>query len=786
MKRFIALTYSLLCFTLAFAQKPTQTVRGTITDKQSKEPLIGASIVWLDSSTFIGATADINGSFRLNNIPVGRQAFKISFLGYRENVITSIITSGKEVVLNIELEQSVVTAKAVTIVAEKQKDKPNNELTTVSARSFTIEETSRYAGSVGDPSRMAANYAGVSGANDSRNDIIIRGNSPTGLLWRLNGVEIPNPNHFGSLGTTGGPISILNNNVLDKSDFLTGAFPAEYGNVLAGVFDLQMRTGNNEKHEFLAQVGFNGFEAGAEGPISKKQGSSYLINYRYSTLGVFNALGINFGTGTAIPKYQDVSFNVNIPTNKAGKFTLFGMGGISGIEVLEKDRDTTQKNLYVDDKRQNGYFDNTMGVVGLMHTFFITNSTYTKFSLSASIAGQKYKVDTLPDFVDYAVPYYRNKSDQQKYSADFSLNKKFSSKNFLKTGFSFSQYHYTYRDSGVVDSVWESYTDYNGNALLTKLYVEWQHRFSDQLSLNSGVYSQLFNYNNTYSIEPRIGAKWEINNKQSLSLGTGLHSQLQPMYIYFVKTMKDDGSYYETNKNLKMTKSYHAVLAYDRNISKVFRIKTEVYYQYLFDAPVEKRPTFFSVLNEGADFGIAGIDSLENKGTGYNYGFEFTAEKFYSKGYYFLFTASLFESKYKGSDGVERSTAFNGNFVFNLLGGKEWTIRKKNTISINIKTTYAGGRRYIPIDFAASQIAGETEYDEDHAFEHRRKDYFRTDLKIGYRINRKRLTHEIAIDLNNVFNTQNIWNQQYSAKTNTVKTEYQMGFLPIPMYKCTF
>lgn len=343
MKKFFVLTYTIFCFTFSFAQKPTQTVRGTITDKQSKEPLIGASIVWLDSSIFIGTTADINGNFRLNNIPVGRQSFKISFLGYRETVITSIITSGKEVVLNIELEQSVVTAKAVTIVAEKQKDKPNNELTTVSARSFTIEETSRYAGSVGDPSRMAANYAGVSGANDSRNDIIIRGNSPTGLLWRLNGIEIPNPNHFGSLGTTGGPISILNNNVLDKSDFLTGAFPAEYGNVLAGVFDLQMRTGNNEKNEFMAQVGFNGFEAGAEGPISKKQGSSYLINYRYSTLGVFSALGINFGTGTAVPKYQDVSFNINLPTNKAGKFTLFGMGGISGIEVLEKDRDTTKK-----------------------------------------------------------------------------------------------------------------------------------------------------------------------------------------------------------------------------------------------------------------------------------------------------------------------------------------------------------------------------------------------------------------------------------------------------------
>lgn len=143
-------------------------------------------------------------------------------------------------------------------------------MATVSARSFTVEETSRYAGSLNDPSRMAANYAGVSSTSDARNDIIIRGNSPLGVLWRLNGMEIPNPNHFGSLGTTGGPVSILNNNLLDKSDFLTGAFPAEYGNALAGVFDLQMRSGNNEKTEFLGQVGFNGFELGAEGPIGKK------------------------------------------------------------------------------------------------------------------------------------------------------------------------------------------------------------------------------------------------------------------------------------------------------------------------------------------------------------------------------------------------------------------------------------------------------------------------------------------------------------------------------------
>jgi hypothetical protein len=148
---------------------------------------------------------------------------------------------------------------------------------------------------------MASNFAGVSGANDARNDIIIRGNSPSGLLWQLEGLNIPNPNHFGSLSSTGGPVSMLNNNVLDKSDFMTSAFPAQYGNALSGVFDLSLRNGNNEKYEFLGQVGFNGFELGAEGPFSKNSKSSFLINYRYSTLALFQQIGINFGTGSATP-----------------------------------------------------------------------------------------------------------------------------------------------------------------------------------------------------------------------------------------------------------------------------------------------------------------------------------------------------------------------------------------------------------------------------------------------------------------------------------------------------
>ncbi len=781
----VIILFLMLCLN-SWAQPPVQVIRGTVYDKVSQEKLLGAAVLLMDSNMTNGSICDIDGKFRLNNVPLGRRIIRVSLVGYKETTIAVILTSGKEVVLDVELEQSVVQGKEVSIVAERQKDRANNEMTTVSARSFTVEETSRYAGSLNDPSRMAANYAGVSGANDARNDIIIRGNSPLGLLWRLNGMEIPNPNHFGSIGTTGGPISILNNNLLDKSDFMTSAFPAEYGNALAGVFDLQMRAGNNEKREYLAQIGFNGFELGAEGPLGKKGGGSYLLNYRYSTLGVFKALGIDFGTGAAVPDYQDLSFNIALPGSRAGKFTIYGIGGISNVEVLDKERDTTATDLYNDGERQDGYFGNNMGVIGIQHTYFYNSKTYTKLSLSASTSGEKYRVDSISDADDKPYPLYRNNSNQQKYAVNYSWNKKFSSRDYLKIGVILDRYQYAYRDSVYEFDHWQRYTDFKDGSFLIQAYSQLQHKFSDQLSLNLGVHFQQFVLNKSYAIEPRAGIRWEMKEGQALSAGAGFHSQLQPMYIYFQKTYLPDGTYSETNRDLDLTRSRHYVLAFDKTLGKNMRIKAETYYQDLYNVPVEIRPTWYSILNEGADFGIGSVDSLVNKGTGKNYGLELTVEKFYSHGYYFLLTGSIFESKYMGSEGIERNTAFNGNFTGNVLAGKEWTLKRKNVIAFNLKSTYAGGKRFLPINTMESERLGETRYDYSRAYENRRKDYFRTDIKISYRWNRKRATHEFSLDIDNVFNTKNVWQEIYDPGTGTVKTEYQLGIFPIPLYRLTF
>ncbi len=769
------------------AQELSQLIRGIVLDKQTQSTLPGANVLVMGTNPLLAATSDADGKFRIANVPLGRWQLKISFIGYKERMMTVVLTSGKESVLNIELEESVVEGQEVTIVAETDKTKTNNKTTTVSARSFTIEEASRYAGSRNDPARMAANFAGVSGANDSRNDIIIRGNSPLGVLWRLNGIDIPNPNHFGSSGSTGGPISILNNNTLDNSDFMTSAFPADYGNATAGVFDLKMRAGNNEKHEFLAQMGLNGFELGAEGPFSlKKKNASFLLNYRYSTLQVFKQLGINFGTGTAVPEYQDLTFKADFPTKKAGKFSIFGIGGISYVALLDSDKDA-KENLYGYSGKDT-YFKANVGVAGVTHTYIIDASSYTKIAVAASGQYNGIVVDSLDVTASPITinPYYRSTTSNIKYTASFTYNKKFNSRNFLVSGIYGDVYQAQLSDSIKKQSGFRTLRNFKGTTELLQGYTNWQHKFTNKLVLNTGLHYQQFLLNNAISAEPRMGLKYSLKENRSISIGAGMHSQLSPLYIYFSTSNQGNGNYVRTNKNLDFTRSVHTVLAYDMNMGKNTRIKAEAYYQYLYSVPVEQRATYFSALNLGADFDSPNIDSLVNKGSGKNYGLEFTLEKFFSQGYYYLFTASLFESKYRGSDNIERNTAFNGNYVGNLLAGREFKINQKHTIAIDVKCTVAGGKRYVPVNIDMSRQMGREILVTSEAYQNKHGDYFRIDIKPSYRLNLKKMTLEWNCDFQNITRHDNIFQQVYDVNTQQLKTEYQLKFFFVPQFRMLF
>lgn len=790
MKKIFLILLVTFCSQLSMAQQgATQTIKGTILDAQSKYPLVGANIIVIGAEPLIGTSTDTDGQFKLTNVPLGRQALKVSYLGYQERTLTNIlVTSGKEVVLTIDLEEQVITAQEVVVRAERDKAGTNNELATVSARSFDVEETSRYAGSRNDPARMAANFAGVSGANDARNDIVIRGNSPAGLLWRLEGINIPNPNHYGALGASGGPVSMLNNNVLDRSDFMTAAFPAQYGNALAGVFDLQMRSGNNEKREYLGQIGFNGFELGAEGPFSKDSKASYLVNYRYSTLGVFQTLGIEFGTGSATPQYQDLSFKIDIPTAKTGRFTVFGVGGTSNIKFLGNEVDTTSSSNLFGEENSDTYSNFRTGVAGISHLYYFNPSTYSKISLAASSAWQSFKDDSLS--IEDRTPIRRESADftQNKFSVNALVSKKFNARNNLTTGVIVDLYDFSLTNQMLNEQqVLYPIRNTQGQSFLSQAYAQWQHRFSEQLTLNTGLNFQHFSLNNSRALEPRIGLRYQLAPRQSVNFGYGYHSQMQPLLTYFNQTAVAENVDVLTNKNMEFTRSQHFALGYDHMLGSNLRLKLETYYQYISNAPVESRSSSFSMLNAGADFNIPAEDSLVNEGTGRNYGIELTLEKFYSNGYYFLFTSSLFDSRYTGSDQVLRNTTFNGRYVVNLLAGKEFKVgRKNNSFNIDWKLTMAGGRQVTPIDFEKSQLAREAVYLENEAFSQQLNDYFRTDIKISYRMNRKKTTHEFSLDLQNVTNNQNVFMQRYNARTNRIATEYQIGFFPIPQYRILF
>lgn len=788
MKKSVSLLFLILVNTL-FSQTLTQTIKGTVVDKQSQTPLPGVIVQVLNSDPLLGTSTNDKGEFKIEHVPIGRWQLKFQVISYKERYITIILNAGKESVTNLEMEESVIQGEEVVITAEQDKTKTNNKMSTVSSRVFSAEEAARYAGSRNDPARMAANFAGVSGANDSRNDIIIRGNSPLGILWRLNGLDIPNPNHFGNAGSTGGPISILNNNTLDNSDFMTGAFAADYGNATSGVFDLKMRQGNNEKHEFIAQLGFNGFELGAEGPLSKNKNAAFMVNYRYSTLSVFKALNIDFGTGAAVPQYQDLTFKTDFSTKKLGKFSFWGIGGLSYVALLESDKKEGQ-DLYGYSAR-NTYFRSNVGASGITHTLLFKNNAYLKTNIGVS--GNYNRV--IADRIDTAFktpknlkPEYRQTTQNVRYSLNTTYNKKFNSRNFINTGLYTELYQTVFVDSNDYlfgDNTFITLRNYKGSTALLRGFVQWQHKFSDNLLINAGISDLFFLLNNSNAIEPRIGLKYSITRKQALSLGGGLHSQLQPIYIYFA-TDTTKNNRIETNKNLDYTRAAHAVLAYDNNFAENFRIKTELYYQYIFNAPVKNYPDYFSVLNLGADFNSPNVSNLVSTGTGYNYGLEVTLEKFYNKGYYFLFTGSVFESKYTGSDGVLRNTAFNGNYVFNLLGGKEFKIKQNHIISFDIRGTYSGGKRYTPIDLDASIATNSEVRDVSQAYSQQYSNYFRLDVKPGYRFNKKKITHEFSIDIQNVTRNLNVFQQTYDITNKSIKTDYQLRFFVIPQYRVLF
>lgn len=813
MKKIIITTLILLIFSTISIQAQTlsQTIRGTVIDADSKVPLVGVVVRIVDSNQNKGARTNADGDFEIKDVSIGRISLNLSYIGYENKLIPNVeVNSGKQAILNINMRESKRKIKAVKIKARKSGEL-RNDMVLISGNSITVAETQRFAGSFNDPSRMVTSMAGVSGlGSEYDNDIIIRGNSPKFVQWRLEGIEIPSPNHFAQLGGSGGAISALNSDLLATSDFYTGAFSAEYGNVLSGVMDMKLRKGNNKKREYAIGVGLLGSDATFEGPFKQGYRGSYLVNVRYSTLAPAQALGI-FDATDGIPKYRDAAFKLFLPTKKFGTFSLWGLNGNSslieeGVDSVNFNINATDKIVGTEDWRENyttGFYTG-----GINHFLPLSKKVYLETILSYSnnrvLADETLKIQgkvedsigtVLKDTLKDTYKDFYNKTTQNNLRISTKLNAKINASHKIEIGTKYIQsnnqineYYFDDDDQKNVTNI-----DFNKSIGSMRSFVNWKYRITEDLTMVAGVHHFFVKLNNEHSVEPRLALKYKLSPKSSLSLAYGKHSTMETIPNYFAKVRDNNGNITEPNKNLGLLKAHHYVIGYNHRLAKNVNAKVEVYYQDLYNIPVHNDSnSFVSTINEVNDF--QNID-LVNAGTARNYGIEMTVEKFFSNNYYYMGNASFYSSTYKSLENKERNTTFNGGFSLNALFGKEFTqlSKKKNkTVAINLRANYTGAKRIIPLikDANGNVIVFPNEgvgRDVSKAYENGLDNLFQMNFSASYKVNRPSATHEFSLDIINVLNNKAKVYEFYNPRAaNGVGYVQQLSLLPNILYRVHF
>lgn len=812
MKKLSLATFVVAMFsTMAFGQNLTQTVRGTIIDTDDKTPLIGVTVVMPGTDPLTGTITDAEGNFRFDNVPVGRLTLQLSYIGYESKTIPDIVVnSGKEVILNLSMQESVIKLAEIVIKPKRNNGEALNQMALLSSRSVTLEQTERYAGSFNDPSRIVSNFAGVTNTQDGGNDIIVRGNSPKYVQWRLEGVEITNPNHFEDQNSSSGGISALNNNLLATSDFCTGAFAPEYGDVLSGVYDVKLRAGNNEKFESTFGFGIMGTDLTLEGPFKKGYAGSYVVNYRYSTISLLSDLGlIDKADLNGQLNYQDAAFKINLPTKKAGTFSIFALGGLDGCEIddiplLQTPGDNNFRPDIIQDYSKSNYLINT----GINHVYRFNEKSLIKTTLSFSGTGmddgvyESQVIETidgqggaLRDTLGRKLNF-KNDLNNTVYRGAITYTNKINAKNTIQTGTKYSVLNYDNNQSvlhGEINPVRITLTDFNDKISTLKNFISWKLRLTQNVTIVSGIHNMNVLSNKKSTIEPRIAVDWKMNNTNSFQIGYGSHSQMERVHNYFTKIQLTDGSIIEPNKDLGLLKAHHFVIGYNKRIGENLMAKVEGYYQYLYNLPVENNDTsYYATINEGLDYRYV---DLVNKGIGKNYGIEITLERFLHNNFYYLINASLYDSKYKSLEGVWRNTQYNGNYLINALFGKEFVkLGKKHnqTFAVNGKIFYGGGKKIIPLlkdsqgNIAVDQV-NNLYWDYEKAYENKIEDTYKVILTMSYKFNKPKSTHEIFVDLQNLTNNKGRIFEYYDASKPKSTGYYTCpGFSPNIMYRIYF
>ncbi len=799
MSRYFFLLLIVLVPSLAMSQELHQTVRGIVFDANNKLPLTGVQVVIAGSQPLKGTVTNRNGEFRIEQVPAGRITLQLSYIGY-ENLSTPglVVTSGKEVFLELEMRESILAMEEMVVTAGLRRGESINDMSLVSSRTITTEETHRFAGGFNDPSRILSNFAGVNNSQDGSTDIIIRGNSPKYVQWRLEGVHITNPSHFADQNATGiGGLSTLNNNVLTASDFMTGAFAPEYGNALSGIYDVKLRTGNNERYESVFGLGILGTDLTFEGPLRPGQGGSFMVNYRYSTISLVDELGLIPDIG-GIPKFQDAVFKLVLPTRNTGRFSLFGLAGHSRLDF--EDVTPIVWQTPGDRGRQPGIredFTKNAGLLnlGLSHIISLDHASYLQTTLSYSREGIKDRVFEMEESdASDRLLNFDSRLMKSAYRSSIHWNRRLSSHHTVQAGIQYTLFDYDYVQSQLLsDNTRNTSFDFREQSGLVNNFISWRYRVNPDVTIAAGLHNTNVLLTGEHTLEPRITASWQLNPSSAIHAGYGNHSTMESIHHYFTKIEDENGFITEPNRSLGLLRAHHYVVGYSQHLGRNLLASLNFYYQDLYNLPVENDElSIFATINEGLDFRQA---DLVNKGTGRNFGAEITIERFFTGSYYFLMNASLFQSKYTALDGIERNTRFNSNYLANILAGKEftgWGRSGNQVFGINTRIFIGGGPKIIPLlRDEQGNLAVEPDnnvfWDYGKAYKQSLGDLYSVTIFLSYKWNKSRAVHELFLDLVNVTNKRGRLSEFYDEnEPGGVGFITQPFFFPNLMYRVYF
>ncbi|MCD6347762.1 MAG: TonB-dependent receptor [Bacteroidales bacterium] len=790
MKRPLLTSFLLLCFFTVYSQN-TQTIRGTVIDKFTKAPLIGATVYVSNTSPMIGSITDATGHYTLKKVPLGRAKVHCTYVGYdaysSENFI---VTSAKEIILNIELIEG-IQIRGVQISAVRDINEPLNELAYVSARSFSVEETERVPVALNDVSKMAQSYPGTQqGRLDIENDIIVRGNTSFGMIWRLEGLDVPAPNHFARPGTSGGGISILSAQLMSRSDFYTGGMPAEFGNTISAAFDIRLKNGNTEKYENRFRLNLIGIDYAMEGPI-KKDRSSFIFNARYSMLGVINRLGFHPAGENAFDEFYDFSFNLFFDNpEKNSRWNVFGMAGNS-LEIYNPYYPAAERDFNTYWHWEYVTFASKMATVGAIYTKTHDSNTFSKFAVATTSSFIDRTNDTL-NFQDVPYRYREDHTNENRLYATYVFSKRFSPMFRMKAGVIGNLIHYNFfqmllpRRTSVdawASRFWGTEAQGKGITETAQAYAQGIYNVSEKLTVSGGFHFLSLLENMTASIDPRLSAKYQINRNHRISLALGKYSQHLPLpaFSYVKIDSLPDGSVNESypNKNLKMLYSNHAILSYQYSTDNLLKVQAEVYLQDLHNVPVSPdKESMYCFMNTNSEFPVFTVVS---EGRGLNYGIDLAIEKMTAKSFYFLVTGSLFAAKYKPLDDQWYYNRYSSLFVSAFTAGKEIDFSQGRVLQFGARLILNGGYRYTTLDETLSAEKGYF-VGEDGAYNQSRMPaYWRIDTRVAYRFSRPKWAMNISLDIQNVTNHRNANGVWYNGNLNEIAYHYHPGNALIPM-----